>query len=59
MAHTEILELSLINWVVVEIAVTMHEFNVRRWMEVCGGGRADGSMVWKVRGGWDGEGGRD
>lgn len=43
MAHTEMLELSLINWVgVVEIDVTMHRGNERWWTKSCGGGRDDG-----------------
>lgn len=40
MAHTEILELSLVNWAgVVEIDVTMHRFDARWWTKTCGGGR--------------------
>lgn len=38
MAHTEILELSLFNWTVVEIAVTMHEFDAGGWVDEGSGG---------------------
>lgn len=42
MAHTEILEPSLINWMgVVEIDVTMHRFDARWWAKSCGRGRDD------------------
>lgn len=46
MAHTEILELSLINWVgVVEIDVTMHRFDARWWTKSCERGTDDGVMA--------------
>lgn len=38
MAHTEILELSLFNWAVVEIAATMHQFDARGWVDEGSGG---------------------
>lgn len=40
MAHTEILELTLVNWAgVAEIDATMHRFDARWWTKSCGGGR--------------------
>lgn len=57
--HTEIVGPSLIGWVGVEIAVTMHKLDGRWKTEGCGGKRYDGSMTWKVCGRCVGEGGRN